>query len=388
MSGSPKLALACWLSLFSTANAFIVSLPTTSTVRLPKVVSHENKMDLVTLHATWSDSRAVRDYQDFLNSGRQEVEQAKDQPSVVIHNGSDTTLAQCLQETGMGDDIFLTPDQALPAEINGSSEYPIYITLPPYQLSSFFDNLLDSYKERADNFCFFSGGLKYGNLEDVLKERGYARDSMTQCLIGSMQIAANGRPIDCAINLGPDSYGEAKMAGQVTATGKWAGAIAERLERSQVPCKVEFYREWRRNMWERSFYDAVFPLLGAVRDQPTTVAQVANYYGEEVSDMVWELTQRLRGWRAVTLLYGFEERLFGLAEMRGTEQTCQPLPDDVMFPYIWGMNVFMECQMVVDYLWFAKTERGFLQTVDLPKKSDEDYASHMRKGNLRADGVI
>ena len=119
-------------------------------------------------------------------------------------------------------------------------------------------------------------------------------------------------------------------------------------------------------MWERSFYDAVIPLLGAVRDQPTTHADVANYYEPEFSDMAWELSQKLRGWRAVTLLYGFEERLLGTAEMQGTETSCQPLPDAAMYPFVWGMNVFKESQMVVDYLWYAQTEKGFLQGVELP----------------------
>ena len=340
------------------------------------------------LSATWSDSKAVKDYQDFLNSGRQEVERASDQTSVIIHDGTNMALAACLQATGMGDDICLTPDQALPDQINGSPDYPIYITLPPYSLGGFLSNLGDTYKQRNDNFCFFSGGFM-GNIEDVLKERGYCRDSMTQTMIGGLHIGREGRPEDLSVSLGLDSYGENKMANECTACGKWAGAIAERLQRSQVTCAVDFYREWRRKMWERSFFDAVFPLLGAVRDQPTTIAEVGQYYGEEVSDMVWDLSQLLRGWRAVTLLYGFEERLFGTAEKCGTETPCQPLPDAAMFPFIWGMNVFKESQMVVDYLWYAQTEKGFLQGVELPpQKSDEDYTSHMRKGNLRADGVI
>ena len=343
------------------------------------------------LDATWSDSKAVKDYQEFLNSGRQEVERASDQASVILHDGTERTaaLAACLFETGLGDDVLLTPNQALPDALQGQTEYPIYITLPPYALTEFLTNLGDSYKERNDNFCFFSGGFM-GNIEDVLKERGYCRDSMTQIMVAGLHITPTGRPQDVSVNLGLDSYGEPKLANQCTATGKWAGAVAERFERSQVTCAVDFYREWRRKMWERSFYDAVFPLLGAVRDQqPTTHANVAQYYEDEVSDMVWDLSQLLRGWRAVTLLYGFEERLLGTAEIRGAETPCQPLPDAAMYPYIWGMNVFQESQMVVDYLWYAQTEKGFLQGVQLPpQRADEDYTSHMRKGNLRADGVI
>eukprot|EP00977_Amphora_coffeiformis_P013342 scaffold3471_cov175-Amphora_coffeaeformis.AAC.16 len=371
--------LLLWLS--ATAAAF--STGVTSTTRLDESSSSTR------LSATWSDSRAVKDYQDFLSSGRQEVEKASDQASVIIHDGVNTALAHCLKETGMGDDVILTPDQPLPAEINGSTEYPIYITIPPYSLKDFLMNLGDSYRERNDNFCFFSGGMSYGNIEDLLKERGYCRDSMTQCLIGGLQLTPSGRPQDLSVTLGLDSYGENKMANECTACGKFAGAFAERLTRSNVRCSVDFYREWRRKMWERSFHDAVFHLLGSVRDQPTTVADVANYYDQEVSDMCWDLSQKLRGWRAVTLLYGFEERLFGTAEMQGTETPTQPLPDAAMYPFLWGMNVYTESQMVVDYLWYAQTEKGYLQGVELPRqKADGEYTSHMRKGNLRADGVI
>lgn len=119
------------------------------------------------------------------------------------------------------------------------------------------------------------------------------------------------------------------------------------------------------------------------------MADVANYYETEFSDMVWNLSQLLRGWRAVTLLYGFEERLLGAAEQRGTESPCQPLPEPDMYPFIWGMNIFQQSPMVVEYLHYAQSEKGYLQGVDLPvQRTDGEYTSNMRQGNLRADGVI
>lgn len=73
---------------------------------------------------------------------------------------------------GMGDDLVLTPDQDLPERMDGQPDFPIYITLPPYELEDFLNNLSSSLKNKNENFCFFSGGLKYGNIEDILKERG------------------------------------------------------------------------------------------------------------------------------------------------------------------------------------------------------------------------
>jgi hypothetical protein len=72
------------------------------------------------------------------------------------------------------DDFILSPGQSLPETMGGKNEYPIYVTIPPTQLGDFLDNLPESFKARIDDFVFFSGGFEYGNIEDVLKERGTA----------------------------------------------------------------------------------------------------------------------------------------------------------------------------------------------------------------------
>ncbi|KAL3926788.1 MAG: hypothetical protein SGARI_005496, partial [Bacillariaceae sp.] len=51
--------------------------------------SHNNaaasSSSITCLHmATWSDSKAVKDYQDFLDSGEQEIILKEDGPSVVL----------------------------------------------------------------------------------------------------------------------------------------------------------------------------------------------------------------------------------------------------------------------------------------------------------------
>ena len=141
-------------------------------------------------------------------------------------------------------------------------------------------------------------------------------------------------------------------------------------------------------MWERSMLDAACHVVGAVRDEPTTIAQVATYYEEEVSDMLWEISQSLRGWKAMTLMFGFEERLFASAESSGVDLKCQ-LPES-MYEFIWGNKVFTESAMFLEYLHYAKEKKGLLADVDLPviKDESESKSSIMRKGNLRADGAL
>lgn len=195
--------------------------------------------------ATWSDSRAVQEYQNFLASGRSEPEKRPDGPSVIVRSANgESEMADALIKMGMGDDCVLVSGQEIPA--GGPTEFPIYITLPPSELRDFLMNLPTSFKDRREDFVFLSGGLKYGSCERVLKDFGYARDTMTQFLISGFQT----KPIikDTSTNLGFSENGEAKIAGECSACGKWAGAVEQRLERNAIRCKNVFYREWRRLM--------------------------------------------------------------------------------------------------------------------------------------------
>jgi hypothetical protein len=212
---------------------------------------------------------------------------------------------------------------------------------------------------------------------------------MTQVLISGLGINEYNVFQDNKVSLGLDASGVDKITGMCTACGKWAGSITARLEQHHVSCSVDFYREWRRKMWEQSVYDTLLNVVGVIRDQqPTTVADVARYYEDEVSEIIWEFSQLLRGWKAITLLYGFEERILGLAESRGVDIPCTI--NEVMFPYIWGNPVYLQSKAYGEYLHYAQKEKKLILDVKLPDKSDADdsYISKMRQGNLRADGVV
>ena len=138
-------------------------------------------------------------------------------------------------------------------------------------------------------------------------------------------------------------------------------------------------------MWERAAYDAVLNVVGAVRDQPTSVQQVALYYGDEVSDMLWEIGGKLRGNLAVTLLYGFESRIFGFGEISGKDDPSELDPE--MFPYLFP-HPMEDSNMIVEYLNFAQS-KGHLAGIVLPRMRDgKERVSKMIQGNLRADGVL
>jgi hypothetical protein len=294
-------------------------------------------------------------------------------------------MTDALLTMGMGDDVVLSRNDVLPSEMGGNKEYPIYICLPPTELDTFLRNLSDEQQQRNEDFVFFSGGPSLGNIEDILKGLGYCRDTMTQVVAAGIEFLPSANQVrDLSTRLGTDAMGEEKWAGECAACGKWNGAIAQRMERSDVRCSVDFYRDWRRKMWERNALDAIFNLVGVVREESTTISDVSLYYDQEVSDMAWEVSGSLRGWKAVTLLYGFEERLFGVAENTGSGKQC--MLNEEMYPFILGNRVFSDSPTVNDYLWYAKENCGVLTNVELPAKRAN--SSIMRKGNLRADGVI
>ena len=142
-----------------------------------------------------------------------------------------------------------------------------------------------------------------------------------------------------------------------------------------VRCQVSFYQDWRRHMWERCAYDAIFHLVGAVREEPTTVQQVALYYGEEVADIVWETTTQLRGHLAVTLSHSFEERMFGVGETQRKDVPCALDPATYEFVFPVPMR---DGKMMVQYLNFANAEKGLLRGVELPRATDAGRPSAMR----------
>lgn len=342
------------------------------------------------LQATWSNGQAVREYQDFLASGRQEIPKEADGPSVIVVSSKDdknnpsSPLARALFSLNpQQNDVIVTPQDPLPVAMGTNREsYPIYIAVPPQELKDFITQLSDSWKEKREDFIFLSGGPFAGVIEPVLKDYGYARDSMTQLLCGGFTLPVTGKPQDLSCKIGVDSQGEDKWTGETAVCGKWAGAVQERFENNGIRCKTGFYREWRRWMWERASLDAVFHLVGAVREEPTTMKDVALYYEQEASDMLWQVTSNLRGWLAVTLSYGFEERLFGFAEAQCGDVLCEI--SEEMFPFVYGPPLD-KCGMIIEYLNYAKDERGLIPNIQLPKCDSIKPSLVMKQGNLRAE---
>jgi len=403
MTIEKKFLAVLAVAIMTIGQSFSFTLPKTSSVskiyrtssvyRSASLLSSSSALGM----ATWSNGQAIKEYQDFLSTGKSELEKEDDGPSVIVQSSNPNnilSLTDAIIGLGNGDDIVLNPSDSLPATLGDRPSYPIYIALPPYELTEFIQNLNDEWKSRAEDFVFFSGGKVCGVVEPILREFGMCRDSMTQVLVGfSTPAPGTGlggttrKPEDLSCMIGHDTQGDEKWAGESRSCGKWNAAVASRLDDNGIRCKPVFYREWRRAMWERAVFDCVFNVVGSVREEKTDHADVAMYYELEASDMMWELANNLRGGLAVTLIYGFEDRLFSMAEMRGKDDICE-LPDE-MFDY--SQNIFPgKCLMLKEYLNYAKDKCGLLQGVTVPvvPSQIDELPSKVRQGNLRADGVI
>lgn len=104
--------------------------------------------------------------------------------------------------------------------------------------------------------------------------------------------------------------------------------------------------------------------------------------------MLWAVSGMLRGSRAITLTFGFEERLFGAAEASDPEQQCTLLDDAEMFPFLY--EPFIDIPKVNEYLCYAQDELGLLPSVSFLRRNvgTMEKPPVMRQGNFRADGVI
>merc|ERR1740139_1310485 len=96
----------------------------------PRTPSHTSSV--TTLRATWSNGQAVKEYQDFLESGLPELSVERDDVSVIVSSPTSLTLkpvVDALVKLGNNDDLLLHPStsETLPPGLASKSSYPIYI---------------------------------------------------------------------------------------------------------------------------------------------------------------------------------------------------------------------------------------------------------------------
>jgi len=393
--------------MFIFVTTVVIMIKSTSIAFQPKVAFHklhggrERSISVSELQAVWSNGQAIREYQDFLSSGKSALDKMEDVPSIIItaDPSNPTPLANALQKMGDRKDLLLSPTDTIPETLENRESFPIYLCLSRNELEeSISTNLFSLWESKYNDLVYCS--TSKGNIEPLLSQFGLARDSTSQLLVGfTTPSNLNLFPLDMCIKFGVDAQSMDKYAGESSACGKWRDAIVDRLDKARIRCKSCFYREWKRDMWEKSIFDATFHLIGACVGEGTTIADVGKFYGDDASDMIWQLSSMLRGSNAIALPYGFEERMFEFAEASGKDTICTIEPDS------WGFvnDIFLQTSLKglnmgfgdpaplhTEYVDLAVSNRGLLQGKDvvIPKDMKTQRKSIMREGNLRADGVI
>jgi len=260
----------------------------------------------------WSNNEAVEQYRGLL-SGKTEVREP-DRPSVIIGDGA---AASVFRRGGSGEDLTLRRGEEIPMEWKEQTSFPIFVCVPEDELEGIVRSCP---KEKLGDLVFVSTG----NIEPLLKKYALCGNDNTQVVPYFTVFDKGSRPQDSLVDLGKDAQGQQKWAGETTVCGKWAGPVADRLERLGLHSRTVYYLDWRRVMIERCVFESVFNLVGVLhkdkRDrQGVTIGEVGLYYATEVEDMIAEINRALRGSMAITLMMGIEERLFAYAQHPNVE---------------------------------------------------------------------
>ena len=270
------------------------------------------------LDAVWSNELAIRDYQNLLQ-GKAEARR-EDGPSVVLGLPGDAIAAKFAEMAPGAPDAVLAFGDAIPETLDAAaypgadaerlSEFPIYVCCTSPEACAALEPVLQTVPEgKKEDLVFLQKG---DMLEDLLKRHGLCRERQTQAVL-YVGVNAYGK-LECdRVSIGDDAMGEPKFAAETCATGKWAGAVADRLVRHKFHCGEQFYRDWRRNMIELVVFECVYNLVGVLH-QKVPVSEVNKYFSQETDDMLWQIQRALRGHLAVTLLSGWEERMAAYAE--------------------------------------------------------------------------
>lgn len=105
-----------------------------------------------------------------------------------------------------------------------------------------------------------------------------------------------------------DGITDTNPEGLTAAYGKWASAVAGRLNAAGLSCKVLEKEAFEKQMLEKLIWISAFMLVGA-RHPGATVGAVEKDYRSEVSSLIAELASAVTAERQLVFEEGIEERL-------------------------------------------------------------------------------
>ncbi|KAL9224780.1 hypothetical protein vseg_000784 [Gypsophila vaccaria] len=205
-------------------------------------------------------------------------------PAVIVGGGR---VGRALLDMGSGDDLLVKRGESVPVEFGG----PILVCTRNDDLDSVLSLTPPS---RWPDLVFFQNGM----LEPWFQSKGLGEADQ---VLAYFAVAKLGEPpIDGKTDTNPE--------GLTAAYGKWASAVAQRLQAGGLSCKVLDKDAFQKQMLEKLIWISAFMLVGA-RHPGATVGAVEKDYRSEVADLIAELASAAAAEKDLAFDEGIEDRL-------------------------------------------------------------------------------
>eukprot|EP00930_Biecheleria_cincta_P015149 TRINITY_DN12743_c0_g1_i1.p1 TRINITY_DN12743_c0_g1~~TRINITY_DN12743_c0_g1_i1.p1 ORF type:complete len:369 (+),score=68.79 TRINITY_DN12743_c0_g1_i1:22-1128(+) len=216
---------------------------------------------------------ASRRVQRLAHDGADETVRA---PAVIIGGGR---VGEALAAMGSGDDLVVRRGEPFPGSAPSG---PIYVCTRNDALKDVIDM---TPAERREDLVFIQNGALLPFLE---AELGGAT-KFTVLLVYFAVAKKGDPPLDGKTDTDPDGLSA------VGASGKWAGAVATRLKKAGLACRVLEDQEFTKAYWEKNIWIAAYMLVGALSGSGTSVGDVESSHRSEVDDLIKELALAVEG---------------------------------------------------------------------------------------------
>lgn len=209
-------------------------------------------------------------------------------PAVIVGGGR---VGRALQDMGGGDDVLVRRGDAVPRDFGG----PILVCTRNDDLEAVLEATPES---RRSDLVFFQNGM----MEPWFESKGLGDADQ---VLAYFAVSKLGEPPT-------DGKTDTNPEGLTAAYGKWASAVAARLQAGGLSCKVLDKEAFQKQMLEKLIWISAFMLVGA-RHPGATVGVVEKDFQSEVCSLIAELASAAAAEKRLAFEDGIEERLCAYA---------------------------------------------------------------------------
>ncbi|XP_009757383.1 uncharacterized protein LOC107804369 [Nicotiana tabacum] len=205
-------------------------------------------------------------------------------PAIIVGGGR---VGRALQDLGNGDDVLVKRGEPVPVDFAG----PILVCTRNDDLEAVLEA---TPKSRWSDLVFFQNGM----LEPWFQSKGLGDADQ---VLAYFAVSKLGEPPT-------DGKTDTNPEGLTAAYGKWASAVAARLQAGGLSCKVLEKEPFQKQMLEKLIWICAFMLVGA-RHPGATVGAVEKEYRSEVSQLIAELAAAAAAEKGLVFEEAMEDRL-------------------------------------------------------------------------------